>query len=132
LSLSDRELLILRIVSDAKRIHTRGIIDKIHSPNRLSGCLIELVQRRLLHMEREGKKCYYTMTKLGTRVLAAYEVDASRASMDRLKGMDPEELKGQESKIQALEETVEQLQFKIKVLETLAEPYRLKTVGKEA
>jgi hypothetical protein len=34
--------------------------------------------------------------------------------------------------IRILEQEIEQLQFKVKVLETLAEPYRLETVGKEA
>lgn len=67
----------------------RQIADKLGSPNRLSGDLLELVQRRLLHVDRpNGKEHIYTITKGGISSLVKYETNISDASVARLSGMD--------------------------------------------
>ena len=87
-ALTSRQVDILRIVFASKRLNMRGIADKLGSPNRLSGDLIDLVQKRCLHMEREGKEHIYTITTPGVRSLAKHGADAIGASIDRLGDMD--------------------------------------------
>jgi hypothetical protein len=63
------------------RLHVRGIADKLGSPNRLAGDLVELVQKRCLHMEREGREHIYTITRQGFTHLARYEAEIAGDSL---------------------------------------------------
>lgn len=79
IELSRRQIDILRIVLDAmldaRRLHVRGIADKLGSPNYLRSDLGVLIQKRCLHMEQDGKEHIYTITKTGRECLAKYERD---------------------------------------------------------
>jgi hypothetical protein len=76
-----RQVEILRIVFAAKRPNVRAIADKLGSPNRLSGDLVELIQKRYLHIEREGKEHFYTIMKPGRTCLGKYEGEAAESSI---------------------------------------------------
>lgn len=86
--LSRRQIDVLRTVFTDRRLNVRAIADKLGSPNRLSGDLIDLVQKRCLHMEREGNMHIYTITALGARTLAKYEEMSVGASIKRLGEME--------------------------------------------
>jgi hypothetical protein len=83
-AITRRQVEILRIVFTAKRPNVRAIADELGSPNRLSGDLVELIQKRYLHMEREGKEHFYTITKPGRRCLAKYDAQTAGESLDSL------------------------------------------------
>jgi hypothetical protein len=64
--------------------NVRGVADRLGSPNRLSANLEELVNKRCLHLDREGNQHRYTITKMGLRYLAKYDGDAAGASIGSL------------------------------------------------
>jgi len=82
--LSNRQIDILHVVLEANRIHVRGIVDKLGSPNRLAGDLVELVQKRFLHMEREGQQHYYELTKTGLNWLGEHEAKTAATAIANL------------------------------------------------
>ena len=125
-TLTRRQAEILRIVFAAKRPNVRAIADKLGSPNRLSGDLVELIQKRYLHMEREGKEHIYTITKPGLRRLVEHEGETAGSSILSLS-----EISKAHPQVQGLQDRIAELETAVKALEVLS-GYRIaKPVGAE-
>lgn len=108
MSITRRQVDILRVVSDANRLNVRQIADKLGSPNRLRGDLVALNQKRFLRMERDGKEHIYTITKEGASFLLKYDTRTVDHSLVRLgKDAEPNE---------QLKEEVEHLRSQLREL----------------
>jgi hypothetical protein len=118
--ISDRQNKILDAIAGAGgHLHFRGIARKLGSMNRLNGDLVELVQKRCLHMERQGKENVYTITTQGLRCLLKHEGDALGESADflkRIKQIAPDVFRENEELRERVAQLEDNLQFITNVL----------------
>jgi hypothetical protein len=83
-TLTSRHAHILRVAFKLGRPNVNDLVRNQESPTRLKVNLKQLVEKRYLHMDRQGNQHRFTITNTGLRHLAKYDGEAASASIGSL------------------------------------------------